>query len=251
MNVAATIQARMGATRLPGKVLKQILGKPMLQYQVERIKQSLVIDDIIIATSASLSDDPIVEFAELNGIKCYRGSENDVLARVIDTLKHFSVDVHVEFMGDNPIPDPYLVDSIIGFYLKNKDKYDYVTNSLKTTFPPGFEVYVYPSNILYEAEKLVQDKTLREHVGIHIYNRPDKFRIFNIEAPEYVSQFKDYHFEVDTVEDFDVITSVIEHFFPVNPNFSMMQAIEYLNQHPDLVSKNVKVPRRWQKFREE
>lgn len=251
MRIVATIQARMGSSRLPGKVLKHIMGKPMLFYQIERIKQSMLIDDIVIATSTSPADDVLEVFAKENGISCYRGSENDVLRRIVDTLHHFKIELNVEFMGDNPIPDPNLVDAIIGFYLKNKDKYDYVSNSLKTTYPPGFEVYVYPSATLFAAEKEAKIDKLREHVGIHIYNRPDRFRIFNIEAPEYFRRYVDFHFEVDTEEDFEVIKAIIGHFYPLNPCFSVSQAIQYLEQHHDLVDKNTNIHRRWKVFRKE
>lgn len=251
MKIVGTIQARMGSLRFPGKVLKEIMGKPMLHYQIERIKQSILIDDVVIATSTSSLDDVIEDFAESNNIKYFRGSENDVLQRIVDTLKHFQVDIHVEFMGDNPIPDANLVDSIVGFYLKNKEQYDFVTNSLKTTYPPGFEVYVFPSEVLYQAEKDVTDPNLREHVGLHIYSKPDKFRIFNIEAHESIKKYADYHFEVDTEEDLEVIKAIIEHFYPENPCFSMTQAIEFLEKHPELREKNANIPRRWKEFRKD
>ncbi len=250
MNIVATIQARMASTRLPGKVLREVAGKPLLLYQVERLSQSKLIDDLIIATSRSPSDDRLEDFAKKNGLKVFRGSENDVLQRIVDALSCYGVDVHVEFMGDNPIPDPNLVDSIIGFYLKHKDKYDYVTNALKTTFPPGFEVSVYPSRVLYAAAEEA-DAGLREHVGLHIYSRPDRFRIYNIEADTSISRAADYHFEVDTLEDFEVLSAVIEHFMPRNPYFSMGEAIEFLRQHPDLSKKNAGVERRWRTFRKE
>ncbi len=249
MKIIGTIQARMGSSRFPGKVLKEIMGKPMLHYQIERIKQSILIDDVVIATSTSSLDDAIEDFAKKTKMKYFRGSENDVLQRIVDTLKHYQVDIHVEFMGDNPIPDANLVDSIVGFYLKNKDKYDFVTNSLKTTYPPGFEVYVFPSEVLYRAEKNVTDPVLREHVGLHIYSHPDKFRIFNIEAHESIKKYVDYHFEVDTEEDFEVMKALIEHFYPENPCFAMMQAIEFLKNHPELREKTSNIPRRWKEFR--
>ena len=153
MKISATIQARINSSRLPGKVLKPILGKPMLTLQVERIQQSMLIDEIIIATSDSVKDNPIEALAHRLGIHCFRGSEDDVLSRVVGALKAYRVETHVEFMGDNPLPDPLLIDAIIGFFLKNADKYDCVTNALKTTYPPGTEVFVYPAEVLFDAEK--------------------------------------------------------------------------------------------------
>lgn len=250
-NIIATIQARMGSTRLPGKVLKEVLGKPMLLYQIERIKKSILIDDIIIATTVSENDYPIVEFAEKYGIKYYRGSETDVFGRIVQTLKKYRVDVHVEFMGDNPIPDPLLVDSVIGFYIKHYPEYDYVSNAIKTTFPPGFEVFVYKSDVLFKSEQYIVDPNLREHVGLHIYKKPDVFKIYNIEADSSIKKYSDYHFEVDTEEDFEVIEAVIKNYYPENPSFSIMQAVEFMNKNPQLSAKNKNIHRHWEKYRDE
>ncbi len=251
MKITATIQARMGSSRLPRKTLMPIMGKPMLWYQIERIKQSRLIDEIIIATSTAAADDEIEKFGKEIGIKVFRGSENDVFGRVVECLKTHQVEIHTEFMGDNPIPDAVLVDSIIGFYLKNKDKYDYVTNSLSTTYPAGFEVYVYAAKALIEAEKYITEPKLREHVGLHIYQKTDHFRVCNLEAPEAIRKYTDYHFEVDTVEDFEVITAIIEHFFEKNPHFAMIEAIQFLESRPDLLAKNSEIHRRWKEFRKD
>lgn len=238
----------MGSSRLPGKVLKPILGKPMLALQIERIQQSLLIDEIIVATSDLAENDPIEALAKQLGVHCFRGSEDDVLSRITGALKAYNVEINVEFMGDNPMPDPRLVDSIIGFYLKNADKYDYVTNSLKTTYPPGFEVYVYPARILIDAEKHVTDPALREHVGPNIYRHPERYRIHNIEAPPWLYA-PDLHLEVDTQEDYEVVSAVFEALYPTNPGFSLSRVIEYLKQHPELAEKNRDTERRWKSFR--
>lgn len=250
MKIAATIQARMGSSRLPGKSLKKILGKPMLALLIERIHLSKLIDEVIVATSTESQDDPIEKLALEMGVSCFRGSENDVLSRITGALKHFNVDIHVEFMGDNPIPDPLLVDTVIGFFLKNSNKYDYVTNALKTTYPPGAEVFVYPSAILYDAEKRVENPALREHVGLHIYQHPDRYRIFNIEATKGF-HYPELHLEVDTDEDFKVVSEIFKHFYPENPEFTLSQVICFMKENPDLAAENSRVERRWKKFRED
>jgi len=250
MKIAATLQARMGSTRLPGKVMKTIVGKPMLALQIERIRQCRLIDEIIIATTTESKDDTIAVLAADIGVSCYRGSENDVLARITETLLEHKVDINVEFMGDNPIPDPLLCDSIIGYYLKNSSRYDYVTNALKTTYPPGAEVYVYPAEILIDAEKKAADSPLREHVGIHINQHPERYRICNLEAPDWY-HYPDLHLEVDTQEDFDVISKIYEHFYPHNKGFTLMQVIEFLKANEDLAEKNRSIVRRWKAFRKD
>jgi len=249
MRIDATIQARTGSTRLPGKVLKPILGKPMLALQIERIRQSRLIDRIILATSTTPQDDALEQLATDLDIECFRGSESDVLGRVVGALKAFSVDLHVEFQGDNPMPDPLLVDSIIGFYLKHAGEYDYVTNALKTTYPPGAEVSVYPAAVLIEAEEQATDFKLREHVGIHIYQHPERFRICNLAAPPWLS-CPDLHVEVDTEEDFRVVSRIFEHFYPRNPGFSLAQVIEFAEAE-GLIALNKDVERRWRVFRKD
>jgi spore coat polysaccharide biosynthesis protein SpsF len=249
MRIDATIQARTASTRLPGKVLKPILGKPMLALQIERLRQSRLIDRIILATSDSPQDDVLEDLAKKTGVECFRGSEEDVLGRVVGALKAFTVDLHVEFQGDNPLPDPLLVDSIIGFYLKHADEYDYVTNALQTTYPPGAEVSVYPARILIEAEKLATDRKLREHVGLHIYQHPERFRIFNLAAPPWL-HYPDLHIEVDTEADFKLVSAIFEKFYPHNPGFSLSQVIEFVESR-GLSAINRDVERRWRVFRAE
>ena len=250
MKIGATIQARMGSTRLPDKVLRNIVGKPMLALQIERIRQSILIDEVIIATTTQPQDDAIEDLAGEIGVSCFRGSEDDVIRSIVETLKAYNVDINVEFMGDNPIPDPMLVDSIIGFYLKNVDKYDYVTNALKTTYPPGAEVFAYPSRVLFDAELRITDPALREHVGIHIYQHPERYRICNLEAPSWL-HYPDIHLEVDTREDFEMISAIYEHFYKYNPGFGLLQVIDFIKANPGLAAHNVDVERRWKAYRQD
>jgi spore coat polysaccharide biosynthesis protein SpsF len=250
MKIAATIQARMGSTRLPGKVLKEIVGKPMLALQIERIQQSHLIDEIIVATTTKPQDDAIVALARELGVAFFRGSENDVVSRVVGALRAFAVDIHVEFMGDNPIPDPLLVDTMIGYYLKHADRCDYVTNALTTTYPPGAEVFVYPATVLYDAASRITEPALREHVGIHIYQHPERYRLCNLEAPPWY-RYPDLHLEVDTTEDFEVISAIFEHFYPWNQGFSLTQVIDFMREHPELAAANRQVERRWKAFRQD
>lgn len=239
----------MGSSRLPGKTLMPIMGKPMLAYQIERIRQSLLIDRVIIATSSSSIDDVIEQLAFDLDVLCFRGSEDDVLDRVVGALRKYNVQLHVEFQGDNPIPDPLIIDSIIGYYLKHEGSYDYVTNALRTTYPPGAEVSVYAAEVLYRAEQEVQNAQLREHVGIHIYQQPDKFNIKNIEAPSWLHA-PTLHLEVDTEKDFEVISRIIQHFYSDNPSFSLQQVIEYMRSS-GLHQTNSDVVRRWKAFRQD
>jgi spore coat polysaccharide biosynthesis protein SpsF len=247
MKIGATIQARTGSLRLPNKVMLPILGKPMLARQVERIQRSLLIDQVILATSTNPNDDVIEELAAKLRVECFRGSEDLILDRIVGALRHYSVDVNVEFYGDCPLPDPTIIDAIIGIYLKHQDSCDYVGTGLKTTFPPGLEVTVYPSRVLYDVAGITED---RERVAVNIRTRPDRYRTMNVEAPPWY-RHPHLHLEVDTAEDFKVISTIYEGLYPSNPHFLLPHIIEFLREKPELAALNQSVPRRWKQFREE
>jgi spore coat polysaccharide biosynthesis protein SpsF len=246
LRIDATIQARMGASRLPGKMLLPVAGVPLLARIIERIRQSGLIGRVIVATSTSPQDDALVALASELGALCFRGSENDVLGRVVAALDAFDVDVHVEFQGDNALPDRTLIDSTIRFFLDHRHDVDYVSTALRTTYPPGTEVSVYAADTLRRAEEAKSDVP-REHVGPHIYKRPDLFRCHGLEAPPSLCE-PNMHFEVDTAEDYAVVCRLYEHFLPDNPGFTVAQAIEFARAS-GICTANVDVPRRWLAYR--
>ncbi|MBF0231428.1 MAG: glycosyltransferase family protein [Desulfamplus sp.] len=250
MKITATIQARTGSSRLPGKVMKNIAGKPMLQHQLERVLRSRLIDEVVVATTTNPQDDVIVELAKKTGVKYFRGSENDVLGRIVSLLKEFEVELHVELIGDSPFTDPQIIDEIIGFYLKNRERYDYVSNGTKVTYPSGMEVNVYPAKVLIEAEtKIDHDDPLREHVDIHL-SKNDQYRRICLEAPSYF-HFPDIYLEVDTPKDFEMVTAVFKHFFnQEKSHFSLSQILDFLAGRPDLVELNQSEERRWRVFKD-
>ncbi len=247
MKILATIQARTGSSRLPGKVLKTIVGKPMLELQIERIRQSRLIDEIVVATTTQPGDDVIEALAQKAGVSCFRGSETDVLSRVCGAIRKFKGDIHLEFQGDSPLPDPLLVDAVTGYYLKHADQYDYVTNALKMTYPPGADVCVYPAKALLAADERVQDPAQREYVGVHLFTHPELYRIKNLEAPPWF-RYPDIHLEVDTPEDFEVVSAIFEQFYRKNPGFGLGEILAFLKERPDLIDKNKNVERRWKEF---
>lgn len=250
MNIIASIQARMGSSRLPGKVFKTINGKPMLLWQVERLRHSKFIKDIVVATTTCKSDNILAEFCLENGISVYRGSENDVLGRIAGLIKHFSIDIHVECFGDSPLIDPQIIDEYVNIFLERNDL-EFISNSIRTTYPPGAEVIIYKGATLLEAEKLVDiDDPFREHVSIHIYKNPDIFKCKNITAPDNLN-YPELFLEVDTEEDFEVVKTIICHFEKLRkPYYSLRKIIDYMLNNPELAKTNQKIERRWKKFRE-
>tara|TARA_B110000114_G_scaffold176208_1_gene206601 strand:- start:15718 stop:16482 length:765 start_codon:yes stop_codon:yes gene_type:complete len=252
MKIVASIQARLGSTRLPGKVLKEIHGKPMLYWHVERVKKARLLDDVIIATTTNPKDDEIIRFCEKYNYKYFRGSEDDVLERISALIIENKIDIHVELFGDSPLSDPQIIDEFIGFLLKNYNSTDFVSNSIKTTYPPGQEVLVYKGETLLKANELVsKNSKLREHVSIHIYKNPEIFNVINIEAPYYFN-YIDIFLEVDTAEDFSLIEKIFVHFFDRNIyHFSLSQILEFVINNPSLKKINNQVERRWLKYRDD
>ncbi len=250
MDVVATIQARMGSTRLPGKVLKEVCGKPLLQYQIERVRRSRLIDDVVIATTTGSQDDAIDELGERLGVKVFRGPEEDVLKRIALLLDEHDVDLHVELVGDSPLADPQIIDEVIGFYLKNAADYDYVSNGTEVTYPAGMEVNVYPAAVLIEADAMVAaTDPLREHVDIHLSKNPH-FRSYCLRAPRYLHR-PDVFLEVDTTRDFEMLSQVITHFMNRGKeHFSLAQILEYLEVRPELVKINQSEDRKYWQFKD-
>ena len=139
---------------------------------------------------------------------------------------------------------------MIGYYLDHPEKFDYVTNALKTTYPPGLEVSVYPRVVLANAEARITDAKLREYVGIHIYQRPEIFRVKNLEAPADLRR-PNLHLEVDTPEDFELVSAIYKHFIPINPKFSLADVISFTDANPHLTQANAGIERRWKQFRDD
>jgi len=249
--ITATIQARMGSSRLPGKVLADIEGKPLLLWQIERIKRSRLVDNIIVATSDSKKDDELQHFCSEYGVQCYRGPEDDVLARVSSLLKDLRIETHVECYGDSPLIDPQIIDEFVGYFLKHKQTVDYVSSAIKTTYPPGLEVTVYAAETLIEVNKWVSNTDpLREHVGYNVTRFPDSFKIMVMEAPNYFYA-PDLYLEVDTPNDLSVIQSIFKYFNSLGKHhFSLSDILNFLQKNPNITKKNASEDRRWKKFRD-
>ena len=235
MKIIASIQARLSSSRLPGKVLMELGGKPILWWQVERLKNSRLIDEVVIATTLNPADDKIEKFCKINNIRCFRGSENDVLQRISDLIKVHKADIHVECFGDSPLIDPQIVDEYIGYLLKNIDTIDLVTNTIKTTYPPGSEVTVYKGTSLIRANQIVDSNDLlREHVSLNIKSRPEIFTYVNLEAPSFLN-YPEFYIEIDTPEDMKVMEFIFQEMMSTeNKNYSLREVINLMKANQKL-----------------
>ena len=252
IRTAATIQARMDSTRLPGKVLKDIAGKPMLLRQVERLRESKHIDEIIIGTTTSNKDNKIVDMCIQNDIKYYRGSEDNVIDRIASLLRKFKVKTHVECFGDSPLIDPKIIDEYLEIFFEPANKFDYLSNCIKTSYPPGLEIIIYNSEILIDLNSLLdRNDPLREHVGFNITRFPEKFNIKSMIAPK-EHTMPDFYLEVDSQDDFILINEIFKYFIDRNQsNFYLSDILNILKERPELKNINNKTHRRWKALRNE
>lgn len=224
------IQARMGSTRLPGKILKEVLEKPLLSYQIERLKRVTLADEIVLATTTNSLDQKVVDFCRQEQISFFRGSEDDVLSRYTEAAKHFDAKVVVRVSGDCPLIDPKIVDKVIGFYFQHYPTYHYVSNTLERTYPRGLDVEVFSLSALEQAAKASTRPEEREHVTPYIYRHPELFALANVAHSTNESH---HRWTVDTEEDFQLIAKILKTLYPKNPDFTMDDILELLKKHPD------------------
>ncbi|MCT2536290.1 glycosyltransferase family protein [Aquibacillus koreensis] len=229
MKIVGIIQARMGSSRLPGKVLKQVLDKPLLSYQLERVYKSKYLNDVLVATTDNPIDNDIVSLCEKLEMPYFRGPEEDVLKRLYMAARHVDADIVVRLTGDCPIIDPVLIDKVIKVYNLDETELRYVSNTIKRTYPRGMDVEVFSVESLQEAYEKAKLKSDREHVTRYMREHPEKFSLVNI------SENIDYSYHrwtVDTVEDFELIKKIIEALYPQKKNFTMEDTIRLLEANP-------------------
>ena len=241
MRIVATIEARMTSTRLPGKVMLQVLGKPMLHYLVERLKKVPSIDEIILATTVNSDDDILVEFAKEENIKYFRGSEEDVMLRVVEAADSVGADIVVEITGDCPIIDPQIVEQTILMYRANNA--DYVSNGHVRSFPDGMDTQVFALDVLKKSLSMTNELLDHEHVTLHIRNNPQLFTKINFVAPSELD-WPELGLTLDEQHDYNLLKIIIEHFSQENILFSCLDVVQFLKSRPNLVAINNNVHRK-------
>jgi spore coat polysaccharide biosynthesis protein SpsF len=235
MNIVMIVQARMTSNRLPGKVLKKVLGKPLLEYQIERLRSVKNAHHLVIATTTNETDQPIVGWCERYGVDYFRGSENDVLSRYYHAAKKCVADIVVRLTSDCPLIDPIVVDQVIKYYLDNLNQYDYISNSLTRSYPRGMDTEVFSFKVLSEAYLNSTMDLEKEHVTPYIYTRPLNYRIGQY---RYSVDESEHRWTVDTAEDFELIRLILEELYPSKPEFTLEDCLRLLEQNPEWVEIN-------------
>ena len=237
--VIAIVQARMGSSRLPGKVLKEILGKPVIWHLINRLKRSKLIDKMVIATTDKTDDEPILKLAEEMGIDSFAGSEDDVLDRYYQAAKRYNVDTIVRITADCPLIDPVLVDKIVEYYLENRNRLDYVHSGL--SYPDGIvETAVFSFTALEKAWREARLASEREHVTSYIWKNPHLFRIDVVENDENLSHIR---LVLDDKDDFRLVSEVFNNLYKEGEIFHLTDVLNFLNKRPELLELNKRTVR--------
>lgn len=236
MTVIAIIQARMSSTRLPGKVLMPLAGKPVLEHVVERLSYCRMIEKTIVATTVEQSDDPIMEYCSNNNIICYRGSLDDVLDRYYQTAKKYEANPIVRITADCPAIDPVVVDAVITGFLAG----DYDLYSLGGEFPDGLDCSVFSFSAIEKAWNEAKLKSEREHVGPYIENNPQLFTNGSLKIFHGLSH---HRWTLDEPEDYELLKIIFEKLYRKETPFLTNEILNLINENPKLLTLNQAIVR--------
>jgi len=238
MNIIAIVQARMNSTRLPGKVMMDIMGKPMLWHIVNRLGYSKLINKVIVATSTNKENDLIEKFCIKNNIEIYRGSESDLVDRFYRVATQSTADVIVRVTADCPLIDPRLTDKVIEFFIKEEDKYDYISNSRpQPTYPHGLDVEVFSFSLLNRLWFELKDSFLREWFTVEVFQNPQKYRIFCIKNEKDLSHLR---LTVDYEEDLELIRYIYGKLYSEGTCFYLEDILRLWSENPSIFEINKK-----------
>jgi spore coat polysaccharide biosynthesis protein SpsF len=237
--VVAVIQARMQSSRLPGKVLADIQGQPMLLRVVHRVQRAQSVDWVVVATTTSESDDPVEALCLAEELSCFRGDAVDVLDRVYSAAAAHDADVVVRITGDCPVIDPQIIDLTVRSFLETEPPVDLALNRFvdDRTFPVGLDTEVCSFEALETAWKEADQAYQREHVMPYLYDPPGRFRVLHVRNDEDLGS---YRWTVDTVEDLAFIRGVFAHFAP-DDKFDWREILALVRSRPDLAALNAGV----------
>lgn len=238
MNIVTVVQARRGSTRLPDKVFMDILGKPVIARQLERMSRASSIGKMVVATTMETSDDKIEQFCKLNNISCFRGSTTNLLERHIKAAQLFNADVVVKIPCDCPLIDPQVIDSVIEKFIENTTKVDYVSNLHPATWPDGNDVEVIKIAALKDALTKAEKDYELEHTTPYIWENPQVFNIDNVTWSSGKDLSTTHRWTLDYKEDFEFVKAVYEHLYPQNPEFALSDILQLLDDKPEMMEIN-------------
>ncbi len=224
MSFLIILQARLASSRLPKKVLKPLLGKPLLHYTLERLKALKSLSELVVATTETPLDDAIASYCETQKVDVFRGSEGNVLERFYECALKYSADYIVRVTGDCPLVDIDLLKKMLLFYSKNSSKYDYISNVLERSYPKGLDLEIFSFKTLKKAYFNAQNSYQKEHVTPYIYQNREIFYLYNFKDEE---DFSHINVSVDTQSDFDFVEKIIQKYYAKNPYFGLKEIKQF------------------------
>jgi spore coat polysaccharide biosynthesis protein SpsF len=229
--ILGILQARLSSRRLPGKVLKPILGRPMLERQIERLRRSRRMEGLVVATSTDAGDDAIAALCRSLEVECFRGSLEDVLDRFYRAALRHSPGAAIRLTADCPLADPEVIDRLVD--LHTASGLDYTSNTLVRTYPDGLDAEVVTLPCLEAAWREAALPSEREHVTPFIYNHPQRFRLGNLAQPADMSHLR---WVVDEPEDLAFVSAIYGALYPGNPAFGTVDVVTLLAERPDIAA---------------
>ena len=237
--VVAIIQARMGSTRLPGKVLMDIAGRPMLAQQIRRLRQCKSVDEIVIATTTNRTDDSVVELAQWEGVSWFRGAEQDVLSRFVGAAGQAQADVIVRVTADCPLIDPQVTDRVISELVEHASGCDYASNVLQRTYPRGLDVEAFFWDTLLRMDRLGRSQAAREHVTLVL--RVEQPRLFLCRSVADSHNNADLRWTVDTADDLQMVRALYVALSLDVRAVPYSEILAYVRAHPEMARLNANV----------
>lgn len=233
MKIVGIIQARMGSTRLPGKVLADVNGKPMLRWLLDRLISVNLIDEIVVATTLSAEDDVLVDWLSKNNIEYFRGSDGDVLERFYECAKKHNSDIVVRITADDPLKDPGIIAQAIEMVVQHSEV-DYCSNSITPSYPEGLDIEVFRFSALEKSFHEARLLSEREHVTPYIWKNP---KLFNTVSLTYDRDLSHWRWTVDKPDDLQFVRAIYNEFID-QPLVPFTEIISFLERNPKIVDIN-------------
>jgi spore coat polysaccharide biosynthesis protein SpsF len=237
--VLGVVQARVGSSRLPGKVLMDVAGAPLLVRMLQRVRAARLLDQVVVATSALPADQPLVELCQQHQIPVYAGHPTDLIDRHLGAARQFGADVVVKIPSDCPLVDPRIIDHVLAVFRAQPQRYDFLSNLHPASYPDGNDVEVMPLPMLELAFAEAQAPHEREHTTPYFWDQPQRFRIGNVRWQSERDLSMSHRFTVDYREDLMFVRAVFEQLYdPSGPVFSLDDILALLDRRPDIFALN-------------
>lgn len=236
---ALVVQARMTSTRLPGKVMMDLAGRPLLERQLERLARCREVDEIVLAVTTNPDDEPLVALARRLGLRCHRGSEHDVLARYVGAVREAEADLVVRVTSDCPLIDPAETDVVIAALREREATCDYASNTLERRLPRGLDTEALWADVLERVARMATSAPAREHVTWFCHTeRPDLFELHSVRRP---FDAQDLRWTVDTEKDLAMVRRLYEDLALAEHDVPVREMIAHVRAHPELAAMNANV----------